>query len=102
MIKVLAYEELSVAVLDTAAPLDCPSLMNSWSVVKLERDNLSPPQISANRAEIGCVRPVGGEGYAGVAGPAAVHRAAANVDVVFEVLNGREPISRHEPATVRR
>jgi hypothetical protein len=51
VIKVLAYEKLSVAVLDTAAPLDCPSLMNSWSVVKLERDNLSPPQISANRAE---------------------------------------------------
>jgi len=102
VIKVLTYKELPVAVLDTAAPLDCPGPMNSWSVIKLRLDNLSPPQISANRAEIGGARPVSGEGFAGAGRAAAVHPAAADVGVAFEVLDSRESISRHEPATVRR
>lgn len=102
MIKVLAYKELPISMLHASAAFDSPGLMNSWSVIKLVRDNLSPPQISANRAKVRGVRPVGGEGHAGTGRTAAVHLAAADVGVAFEVLDSRESISRHEPATVRR
>ena len=95
MIKVLTYEKLPVAVLDTSALFDRPGPRNSWSVVKLRLDNLSPPQISANRAEVGGVRPVGGEGLAGAGRTAAVHLAASDESVVLEVLDDGNSITAH-------